>query len=180
MIFIPLLAHYLFGFYLSAFNLKIIYIKTLIINAIIQIVLMYNINLEIQYMREYHILFRISFALICFDLLFGSLHYMLHKYFWKYHKKHHELLEENLEGYNGKYSSIPEHIFLNLLPAYLSCLTFSKNEKIIWFTFLEINSAISHYNFNSYHKVHHMDPTKNFSTSLRVFDSIKMIFKKLF
>lgn len=134
-------------------------------------------ELNSETLQTPHLVLRIIMAIVSIDLIFGSIHRLFHtKLLWKFHVKHHELTKADLHGYNSLYSSIIEHIFANLLPAYLSSIWFTIDEKVFWFSFMLINSAISHYydptNLKNpgYHQIHHIYPNRNFGTSFGLFD----------
>lgn len=154
------------------------YLNEVYIHVIITLICTWMIpEINSNTLQSLHLILRIFFAIVMIDLTFGIIHRSFHsKLLWRFHAKHHEIGKHDLHGYNALYSSTTEHIFANLLPAYITSIWFTSNEKVLWFSFMLMNSSISHYydpdslSKIGYHQLHHVYPNRNFGTSLGLFD----------
>lgn len=152
------------------------YLKTVYIHVLITLVSTWILpEINDILIQSLPLMLRIFLAIVMLDLVFGTIHKAFHtKLLWRFHQKHHEIGVYDLHGYNALYSSVTEHIFVNLLPAYITSIWFVDYEKVLWFSFMLFNSSHSHYHDTNqsigYHQLHHLYPNRNFGISLGLFD----------
>jgi sterol desaturase/sphingolipid hydroxylase (fatty acid hydroxylase superfamily) len=118
-------------------------------------------------------------AICTYDILFGTTHVLMHKIFYNIHAVHHSLQPSDLNGANGQYSHVLEHL-MNLFSVYMApkISPMSSTGLVVWYMFVEYNSVYSHIDFTQidpikpkgYHILHHYYPRYNYGTSIGLFD----------
>ncbi len=119
------------------------------------------------------IIMRLFIVYYVYDLMFYPIHRLVHtKYFYWIHKLHHEY---NMPvGYATHYSSIYEHVFLNLLPSIIATRLVCCNEIAIaiWIFVSTANTICAHSGYGKKTKItdwthyyHHMYHNVNYSVS---------------
>ena len=123
-----------------------------------------------------HAIWQLPCLFIIHDILFYCLHRMIHtRTLYKYHKTHHKL--KNISGVSAFRSGKIEHIFLNILPAYLTpiFLRFNTILLLFWITMATINVVCVHSGyglFDKKHEAHHKYLNVNYGVGVYMCDKL--------
>lgn len=102
------------------------------------------------------------------DFYFYAVHKLLHKFAYRIHKTHHETFGPIL-AWNA---SLIDHFLLNVGSLAIPFLLFPNTRFILLLLItLEIYTSVNGHTYNSYHHLHHNNPTKRLG-SIYIFDRL--------
>ena len=128
-----------------------------------------------------HAVWQIPCLLFTHDILFYHLHRLMHtKYLYKYHKTHHRL--KNLAGVGALWAGKIEHLFVNMLPAYLPPLYLYMNYVLIvgWVIIATTNVVVVHSGYDLFdkkHESHHKYLNVNYGLGVYLCDRLYGTYK---
>ena len=130
-----------------------------------------------------HGIWQIPCLIILHDILFYHLHRLMHtRFFYKFHKTHHKI--KNVIGVGALYAGSIEHIFVNMLPAYLPPFILQMNYFLIllWIIISTISTITIHSGYNYFdkrHEYHHENLKVNFGLGLYLCDRLYGTYKSI-
>lgn len=110
-------------------------------------------------------LWKLPVALVLLDLLFFLVHACFHafQFLYRFHRMHHELAPSSMRGGEALYTTLVDHVFVNLVPlalaAHLAQLSYTAT--IVFYCFAAHNTVVVHFDTNSFHAEHHRHPCRN-------------------